>query len=307
MLRKKRKLVTHDGSFHADDLFACATLCLYLRKHKMSCEIIRSREDSVIKKGDYVFDVGGIYDPEINRYDHHQKGGAGERENGIPYSSFGLIWKHFGMDLCDYDKEAWELLDKKLVSPIDAIDNGVDVATPKYKDIPINLDVEYRLYSPTWKEPKADINKIFKQQVRRAKTRMEREIKVAKDEAEGRKIIRNSYIASKDKSIIILDVAFPRYMYQHTLSEFKEPVYVIVPQTHGKNWKIEAISKGPNTMQNRKLFPKKWRGYMGNDPKLSDIVGIQDIIFTHQGGFLVNVKSKESAIKLAKLALDYKE
>ena len=39
---------------------------------------------------DIVIDVGGQYDPDAGRFDHHQRGGAGERENGIPYSSFGL-------------------------------------------------------------------------------------------------------------------------------------------------------------------------------------------------------------------------
>lgn len=61
LFSKKQTLVTHDGTFHADDIFACATLSLYL---KNNIKIIRTRDPKIIEKGDYVFDVGGVYDPE---------------------------------------------------------------------------------------------------------------------------------------------------------------------------------------------------------------------------------------------------
>ena len=39
---------------------------------------------------------GNLYNEKTNRFDHHQKGGAEKRPNGIEYSSFGLdlekIW-----------------------------------------------------------------------------------------------------------------------------------------------------------------------------------------------------------------------
>ena len=78
----KIKIVTHSSDFHTDDLFAVATILLALGDTK-DFEIIRSRDMSVIETGDYVVDVGGIYDPEKNRFDHHQEGGAGKRDNGI--------------------------------------------------------------------------------------------------------------------------------------------------------------------------------------------------------------------------------
>lgn len=36
-----------------------------------------------------VVDIGGVYDLETNHFDHHQIGGAGKRENGIPYAAIG--------------------------------------------------------------------------------------------------------------------------------------------------------------------------------------------------------------------------
>ena len=109
-LNKTIKIVTHNGSFHADDLFACAFLKLLYPK----AEIIRTRDEEVIKTGNIVLDVGGIYNPEKNLFDHHQRGGAGIRPNSIPYASLGLIWKHFGDKLCDGNKVVWERIERKI-------------------------------------------------------------------------------------------------------------------------------------------------------------------------------------------------
>ena len=81
METNNKKLITHNGSFHADDIFACATLSLMLEKAGEKFEVIRTRDEEIIKTGDYVFDVGGIYDENLNRFDHHQTGGAGIRGN----------------------------------------------------------------------------------------------------------------------------------------------------------------------------------------------------------------------------------
>ena len=112
METNNKKLITHNGSFHADDIFACATLSLMLEKAGEKFEVIRTRDEEIIKTGDYVFDVGGIYDENLNRFDHHQIGGAGKRQGGIEYSSFGLVWKKFGEEICG-SKEVALTIDKK--------------------------------------------------------------------------------------------------------------------------------------------------------------------------------------------------
>src|SRR3989344_3315798 len=79
---KKIKIITHDESFHADDVFACAVLSFWLEKKNKSFRIIRTRDEKIITSGDYIFDLGGVYDADKNRFDHHQIGGAGKRDNG---------------------------------------------------------------------------------------------------------------------------------------------------------------------------------------------------------------------------------
>ncbi len=73
---KSRYLGTHDGSFHADEVTACALLLAFdlVDRNK----IIRTRDLAVIDTCEYVCDVGGIYEPEAKRFDHHQVGYQGE-------------------------------------------------------------------------------------------------------------------------------------------------------------------------------------------------------------------------------------
>jgi uncharacterized UPF0160 family protein len=60
-------LVTHSGSFHQDELFAIATLMLVFD----DISVKRSREEKDIAEADFVVDVGGVFDPIKNRFDHH--------------------------------------------------------------------------------------------------------------------------------------------------------------------------------------------------------------------------------------------
>jgi len=122
----KTRIITHNGKFHTDEVFAVATLKLVL---KDEVEIIRTRDEEIIKTGDYVVDVGFIYDEEKNLFDHHQVGGAGERANGVPYASFGLVWKKFCRKLSN-DDEVADIFDKRIVQFIDATDNLMSAYTP---------------------------------------------------------------------------------------------------------------------------------------------------------------------------------
>jgi uncharacterized UPF0160 family protein len=304
----RKRLVTHNGSFHADDLFAAAVLGLYMDSKGYEYEIVRTRDMEVIKNADYVFDVGGIYDPNTNRFDHHQKGRAGQRENGIYFSSFGLVWKNFGLELCEQDNKIFELINKKIVLPIDAVDNGQDIYKPIYSGIyPYTAEVLFLSYSPTWTEDQNLTDQIFKEQVSKIKEILKREIKVAKDDVLGINILEQAYKNSENKKIILLEQSLPRYLYQQVLSSYKDPIYLVYKSGHGDSWKVEAIGKGNGSLESRKPFPKSWCGLMNKDPKAEKIIGLPGIIFTHDSGFLANLDTKENAIKFAEKALNYKE
>lgn len=67
-----RKVIgTHDGKFHCDEVLACAMLRL-LPEYK-DAVVKRSRDPIVLEACDIVVDVGGVFDPQAHRYDHHQR------------------------------------------------------------------------------------------------------------------------------------------------------------------------------------------------------------------------------------------
>src|ERR1700733_2167520 len=79
----KRSAGTHDGSFHADEVTACALLMAFGLVDRD--KIVRSRDLHVLDECEYVCDVGGIYDPAVKRFDHHQSEYTGD------LSSAGMI------------------------------------------------------------------------------------------------------------------------------------------------------------------------------------------------------------------------
>ncbi len=302
-----KTLVTHNGAIHADDLFAAAALALYLDSKGESYKIVRSRDKETIDGADYVFDVGGVYDPVKNRFDHHQKKGPGKRSNGVPFASFGLIWKHFGLDLCQGDKEVWQKLDTEVVCPIDASDNGLDVSRGIFPGVgEYRASRTFLIFTPTWQEENS-IDEAFQNQVIEAKRVLRREIEVAKSDILGRKIIMDAYEKSKDKRIIELPNNFPRPLYQDTLSRLKEPIYMICKSRFSETWKIEAITKNPETMESRKKFPESWRGLLNGDTRLVELTGVPEAFFCHHDGFLMDAHTREAAFKLAAIALQSKE
>jgi uncharacterized UPF0160 family protein len=298
MIKKVNKLITHNGSFHADDIFACATLCLMLEKRGEEFEIIRTRDPEIIKSGDYVFDVGGIYDEKSNRFDHHQTGGAGKRENNIEYSSCGLVWKRFGIDLCESQKIV-DLVDEKLFAPIDAGDNGISIMENKFNISPYLIQNIFSSMSPTWREENINIDKVFLRCVTLAKEILSREIIYEKDADIAFQSVISIYNHTEDKRILVLDKNYPEEIFQN----FPEILFVIYPRIDGV-WGVRAVKDNSGTFKNRKNFPKLWAGL--RDQEIAEISGVKDAIFCHRALFLSVANSKEGAIKLAQIAVESK-
>lgn len=291
-----KKLVTHSGSFHTDDIFATVVLSMVLQKEGQKFEVIRTRDPEIIKNADYVYDVGGIYDEATNRFDHHQVGGAGKNEFGIEYSSFGLVWKKFGESICGSKKVA-DIINKKLVAPVDAHDNGMDLVENKYDVSPYNLQYFFYSMVPTWREENTTNDQMFFECVEIAKRVLLREIIQARDIIISEEAIAQIYKNAKDKQILIFDKNYPS---AEVLQNFPEPLYAIYPRID-TTWGIKSIRTDIKSFKNRKDFPASWGGL--REDELQKITGVSDAIFCHRALFLAVAQSKEGAIKLAQIAL----
>lgn len=300
MFWKKNKVVTHNSRFHADDLFAVATLDLVFDG---KIEIIRSRDKEIIDKADIVVDVGFEYDPEKNRFDHHQKGGAGIRENGVPYASFGLIWKHFGRRLCS--EEAWEIIENKIVQSIDAGDNGISTYEIK-KDFNINpyiAQLMFLSFMPSWKE-KINLDEAFLESVELVKKVLRREIIHAEHHVEAKKIILEIYEKSPDKRFIVFDEDsnFSDEDIGSVLINKPEVLFSIKYRPENKKWHAKGVKINADDFPIRKYFPKEWAGLP--EDELQKISGVNDASFCHNGLFLCAAGSLSGILEMVKKTLE---
>lgn len=292
---KKPKVVVHSGKFHPDDVTAVAIISLYLEK---PVKVFRSRDPQVWEEADYVFDVGGIYDPAKNRFDHHQPSFNEKRENGISYSSAGLAWKHFGEKVAG-SHEVWQKIENKIIQPIDAEDNAIEIYHPVIDGIaPYSFGDFLFAFNPTRRE-QGDL-RAFLKAVEEAKKMLLREISRTVDHLKDVNAVKNIYTATADKRMIILDEP---YSWRKAMTEFPEPLFVIVPRPDTASWGVETVDDpSAGKFARRLLFPESWAAK--RDDELAGVTGVPDAMFCHKGRFLAIARSKEGAIALAKLALN---
>jgi len=293
LFKRKARVVTHSGSFHADDIFAAAVLEIYFKQIDTPFKLVRTRDEKLIAKADYVFDVGGIHDPEANRFDHHQIGGAGKRDNGIPYAAFGLVWKKFGPIICGDQKMADDL-DRRIVQSIDAVDNGISVSESTDCGV-----YEYGLhgiigaFQNSWKECDncRQQYRHFRKLSRFFAQALEREIKKSAHHNEMIAIIQSVYDNATDTTILEIPHHVTIGALMQVLDQHKEVLYVVARSN--KNWKVLALREEPCSFGNRKSLPSAWAGK--RNEALQQETGVSDAVFCHNACFLAVAESKEGA------------
>lgn len=302
LLKKKKTIVAHNGSFHADDIFACAVLSLYLDKKNVPYRMIRTRDEKIIDSADYVVDVGGIQDDEKNRFDHHQTGGAGKRDNGIPYASFGLVWRKFGPLLVSNEEIVCDI-DRRIVQPIDAIDNGISISEPTDCGL-----CDYGMYGiigayqNTWKEA-GDVKTqmiSFLKLVDFFKDLLKRELERSAHRLEMLNVIQDIYDAADNKEILEIPYHVTIGSLIRVLDKYKEVMFIVCKSN--TNWKALAMRKEACSFENRKSLPSSWGGKRGKS--LADETGVPDALFCHNALWMAVAGSKEGAHQLARLALE---
>lgn len=297
---KKDIVITHSGSFHSDDVFAAAVLHLYYQKIKKPYKLIRTINPAIIKTGNIVFDIGGEYDQETNLFDHHQKGGAGERENGIPFASFGLVWKKYGPLLCD-SKDIAKEIDTNLVQAIDAADNGVTISKNLRDDIsPVFVQNLLQSFNLTHVEDISLSDHRFEDAMHIAALYLSRIIHQTKVQHEINLKIQDVYKQQKDKEILVVDDFFGRVAISRAVENFEELLYFVYPSKRGDGWDVCASRKEKGSFESKKPFPEAWHGL--RDEELEKKTGVSGSIFCHNSGFLCAAKTKEGALDLAKKA-----
>lgn len=304
-----KKLVTHNQGFHADDVVAYAILKEVLTKRGDTWNLVRTRDAELIKSADIVFDIGEEYDASRNRYDHHQRGRAGARANGILYASVGLIWKHFGRELCP-DKNTWEAVDRNVIQEFDAADNGQKyVGELLFPDSGFtSLTIHIAHFEPTMFEKKTPevLAECFEEASEFARGIITRaihnEAALQKAFAEATEVYKNS----KNKKILVFKKNYDRATWR-LMTQYPEPVFIIYRNEKGDrddDWRAEAVPVSMRNPASRKYAPESWRGLPEESAELRAVTGVSDARFCHPSGFLFGAKSFEGVMELAQKALE---
>ena len=288
---------THDGSFHADEVFALATLSLLGEP----LEILRTRDGAALAAADLRVDAGFASDPATGDFDHHQRGGAGERPNGVRYASFGLVWRAFGARVCDGDAAVAERVDEVLVQGVDANDTGQSIVrVAEGLRAPMTVSGAIGAFNPTWEESlsPAQERARFDAALAFAEGILRREIASARAGRRAGAIVAEAIAAARDPRLVVLDRNVP--WKEIVVGSAPAALYVIYPKRQG--WGLEAVPRELGSFDNRRDLPEGWAGLDG--PELAALTGVGDALFCHAKRFLAVARSREGVDRLADLALN---
>lgn len=297
-------LVTHSGGFHADELLSSVILTRLFPK----AELIRSRDKAWITPAAdrIIYDVGGDFDAAAQIFDHHQRPNP-LREDGQPYSSFGLVWAQYGrdylraMDVPEKDVEAiHDTFDRGFVLLVDLVDNGAvntSEAGPLFSGmtLPVLLESLKTVFDD--REEGAD-DRAFMAALPVARAFVEAQIKrkAAKFRAEA--MVMTAIEAAGEGRVLELPMGMP-FRAGVEKAGAEHLLFVIHPR--GEDWALTTIRAGDDTFNNRADLPAAWAGL--TDAALEAASGVTGSKFCHNGRFIAVAASREAIVKMADIAV----
>lgn len=284
--------ITHSGVFHADEVMGTVILSKVFENFTL-CRTFKVTEN--IKDDVIVFDIGE------GRFDHHQKGGNGCRENGVPYSSAGLIWKEFGLEICSKtadSKAVWQAIDRELIQGIDAQDNG-SLPDLDYPARPLSVSMAIRSFNPTW-DYKGDTDEAFLMAVNFAEQIFDNCFTKAVATAKAKALVEEA-ICKTTGPVMVLDEYLPWLDFLPHNKEANDILFVVFPSLRG-GWNWQCVPGSNGRFSNRKSVPEIWKGL--RDEAYQKVTGVKTATFCHPGGFIGGAETLEDAIELARIAAE---
>jgi uncharacterized UPF0160 family protein len=286
-MKIQRSFGTHDGSFHADEVTACSLLLLFDRIDRD--KVHRTRDPEVLEKCDYVCDVGGVYDPSLRRFDHHQIDYQGT------LSSAGMILLYL-KDRGAIPSSLYEYFNRSVIMGVDAHDNGLsklEPGTTSFSGVVSNfLPIEYS-------GPEEEMNEAFFRAVDFVVGHLDRMRQRFAYTAKCQEIVRKAMLEGNYS--LVFEESIPWMENFFELGGDVHPAqFVVMPSD--KHWKLRGIPPSlSERMKVRRSLPAEWGGL--RDEELAQITGIEGAIFCHKGRFISIWKTKEDALQALHLVL----
>lgn len=297
-------LVTHSGGFHADELLSSVVLTRLFPQ----AQLLRTRDEAWTQSAPdrIVYDVGRDYDAQAGIFDHHQKNPP-LREDGQPYSSFGLIWRHFGQDylraLAVPPKHVAAIhaaFDADFVLPVDLVDNGAlspASAGPLLSDLmlPVLLEGLKPVFDD--RTPDAD-DRAFARALEVARAFVEAAIarKAAKRRAES--VVMQAIHAAGTGRVLELPMGMP---FRGAVIKAGADQLLFVVHPRDTDWCLTGIRRAEDGFELRADLPAAWAGL--TDAALEAASGVPGAKFCHNGRFIAVAATREAMLRMAELAV----
>jgi uncharacterized UPF0160 family protein len=296
-------LVTHSGGFHADELLSSVILTRLFPQAK----IVRSRDPQWITPSEdrIIYDVGGAYDAQVRIFDHHQRG-APVREDGQPFSSFGLIWKHFGRDYlvaldipADHVETVHAAFDRSFVLPIDLVDNGALSPSTAGQLAGLTLPSLLETLKPAFddREPDAD-DRAFHQALVIARHFVEAGVGRHAAKLRAETLVLEAIRATGDARVLELPMGMP---FRPAIIKAGAEHLLFVVHPRDKDWCVTGIRRDEDGFALRADLPAAWAGLTNGD--LEAASGVKGASFCHNGRFIAAARTREAALALAEIAV----
>ena len=310
-------LATHNGPFHADDVFAVALLDRLLWGVKL--KVLRTRDQSLIDGADIVVDVGGKNDPATRRFDHHQFRSPADRLRSrymplIPLSSAGMALEWL-VDQGNLAPEVGEIVYRELIADIDLQDNGEAPASPAGFPVGASLSAAISRMNPNWDDGEKDFDGAFEKATAFAKKIVRDAVKSASATVKARSLVSSAIAKNQDPDVLVMDTAVPGA--REILVEQGASHKLIVHPSDFGGWMVMTV---PPTLERvfeqRVSLPAEWAGLRGADLNaLLEKAGVagdvlaegtaanSSAVFCHTGRFCGGHGTRAAAIAMARAAL----
>lgn len=320
-----KRVGTHNGSFHCDEALACHMIRL-TDKFK-DADIVRTRDPKILETMDAVLDVGGVYDPTKDQYDHHQKGFDQDFGHGFrtKLSTAGLVYKHYGREIvsrglgldANYSdvEHVYLALYKGFVEEVDAVDNGInqyDTEKPARYESNTNLSARISRINPDWMEENTAEKEdcLFLSAMKVAGSEFDEMLcRYTKSWLPAHSIVadciksRNGIDSSGEILLLKRYCPWKEHIFELERDLNVDPLikYVLYQDDRSLTWRVQAVAIGPSQFDSRKPLPIAWRGL--NDDELIEVAGIDGCVFVHSSGFIGGNKTFDGALAMARKSL----
>lgn len=252
-----------------------------------------------------IYDVGGAYDATKGIFDHHQRG-APLREDGQPYSSFGLIWKHFGQDYLaafgvpsEHVEAVQASFDASFVLPVDLVDNGALNPSTAGPLVALTLPVLLETLKPVFDEtdPEAD-DRCFHAALAIARSFVEAKIAKSAAKLRAEALVTQAIVDTGEGRVLELPMGMP---FRPAIVKAGADHLLFVVHPRDKDWCLTGIRRADEGFELRADLPAAWAGLTNGD--LEAVCGVEGASFCHNGRFIAAAKTRDAALAMAELAV----